>query len=403
MYDDAVQHYKELLTYIKSAVTRNYSEKSIDNMLNRIEKGSEDVEASQCMEQFYALTLESFQSSNNERLWLKTNLKLARLWLDKQRYTELTRKLRELHKACQREDGTDDPSKGTYSLETYALEIQMYSDTKNNKQLKSLYQRALRVKSAVPHPKIMGVIRECGGKMHLNEESWEAAKTDFNDAFRSYDEAGSMQRITILKYLCLATMLMGSDINPFDSQETQPYKNDPRISAMTDLVDAYQHDEVHRYEATLTKNPDLLQDTFIAENIDEVTRSMRKKAILKLVAPYTRFTLKFVSGELKIPVTEVQDIVAFLVVDKKIDAKMDASTGIVTRELIQDDDRTTALEGWVAALRTLSTSVLNDGEGFKPDDGLLSGPGGFGGGDFDLDTRPRGPRSGKIGSFFGRR
>ena len=36
----------------------------------------------------------------------------------------------------QREDGTDDPSKGTYSMEAYALEIQMYAETRNNKRLK---------------------------------------------------------------------------------------------------------------------------------------------------------------------------------------------------------------------------------------------------------------------------
>ena len=32
-----------------------------------------------------------------------------------------------------------------------------------------LYTRALSVRSAVPHPKIMGIIRECGGKMHMSE------------------------------------------------------------------------------------------------------------------------------------------------------------------------------------------------------------------------------------------
>ena len=96
----------------------------------------------------------------------------------------------------------------------------------------------------------------------------------------------------MLKYLVLTTMLMGSDINPFDSQETKPYKNDPRIAAMTELVDAYQNDQMHQYEAVLTKNKDLLADPFIAENIDEVTRNMRTKAVVKLVAPYTRFKLE---------------------------------------------------------------------------------------------------------------
>jgi COP9 signalosome complex subunit 2 len=135
-YDDAVKHYRELLTYVKSAVTRNYSEKSINNMLDFIEKGSDDSRVYKCMEQFYSLTLESFQSTNNERLWLKTNIKLARLWLEREEYALLGKKVGELHRACQREDGTDDPNKGTYSLEVYALEIQMYANTRNNKRLK---------------------------------------------------------------------------------------------------------------------------------------------------------------------------------------------------------------------------------------------------------------------------
>jgi COP9 signalosome complex subunit 2 len=44
--------------------------------------------------------------------------------------------LKELHKSCQREDGSDDQKKGTQLLEVYAIEIQMYTETKNNKKLK---------------------------------------------------------------------------------------------------------------------------------------------------------------------------------------------------------------------------------------------------------------------------
>lgn len=51
--------------------------------------------------------------------------------------------------------------KGTQLLEIYALEIQMYTEQKNNKALKALYEQSLNVKSAIPHPLIMGVIRGC--------------------------------------------------------------------------------------------------------------------------------------------------------------------------------------------------------------------------------------------------
>jgi COP9 signalosome complex subunit 2 len=138
-------------------------------MLDFVEKNAEDKDANACIEKFYSLTLDSFQSVNNERLWLKTNIKLARLWFAQKHYRQLSKKLQELHKACQTPEGGDDSSKGTLLLEVYALEIQMHAETRNNNRLKALYQRALRVKSAVPHPKIMGIIRECGGKMHLSE------------------------------------------------------------------------------------------------------------------------------------------------------------------------------------------------------------------------------------------
>ncbi len=337
-------------------------------MLDFIEKGAEDDKAYQCMERFYSQTLESFQSTNNERLWLKTNIKLARLWLDRRQYTQLVKLVRELHKACQKEDGTDDPSKGTYALEIYALEIQMYADTRNNKRLKALYQRALKVRSAVPHPKVMGIIRECGGKMHMSEENWKEAQTDFFESFRNYDEAGSLQRIQVLKYLVLTTMLMKSDINPFESQETKPYKNDPRISAMTDLVDAYQHDDIHRYEAILSKNKDVLADPFIAENIDEVTRSLRTNGVLKLIAPYTRFNLGFVAKQLKISEAEVQDIIGFLILDKKLDGKINQEKGTVEIDRQADAERTHAMHEWTLAIDSLWKTVLDDGEGFRYDE-----------------------------------
>ena len=382
---------------MKSAVTRNYAEKSINNMLDFIEKGAEDEAAYQCMEKFYSKTLDSFHSTNNERLWLKTNIKLARLWLDRKQYPQLVKKLRDLHAACQKEDGTDDPSKGTYALEIYALEIQMYADTKNNKRLKALYQRALKVRSAVPHPKVMGIIRECGGKMHMSEENWKEAQTDFFESFRNYDEAGSLQRIQVLKYLVLTTMLMKSDINPFESQETKPYKNDPRISVMTDLVYAYQQNDIHGYEAILQKNKDLLEDPFIAENIDEVTRSLRINGVLKLVAPYTRFSLDFIARRLKISIAEVQDIVGFLILDGKLDGKINQESSIVEINNQADADRTRALDQWTSAVDKLWKAVLNEGEGFRVEDTQSLGGTAMSG----LLNTSRGTDAGPVSGGFG--
>ena len=133
--------YKQMLTYIKSAVTRNYSEKVINKVLDLV-GGSQQMEL---LQEFYETTLTALQEAKNERLWFKTNLKLGKLWFDLAEYGNLQRIIKELIKSCQNEDGTDDLKKGTQLLEVYALEIQMYTATKNNKKLKSLYTKALQV------------------------------------------------------------------------------------------------------------------------------------------------------------------------------------------------------------------------------------------------------------------
>jgi COP9 signalosome complex subunit 2 len=182
-------------------------------------------------------------------------------------------------------------------------------------------------------------------------------------------------------------MLMGSDINPFDSQETKPYKNDPRIAAMTELVDAYQNDHMHQYEAVLTKN------------IDEVTRNMRTKAVVKLVAPYTRFKLEFIARRLNISTPEVQDIVGFLIMDGQLRGKINQDAGTVEIESRADTDRMRAVGEWTSAIQSLASVVLNESEGFKTDDSGSV----LGGGMQGLPTGPEGFASSQRAAGGGRR
>lgn len=151
----------------------------------------------------------------------KVNLKLAKMQLDRREFHTIPATIRRLHELCASEQN-DEAKRGTQLLDVYALEIQLCTATKDNRRLKELYQASLRIRSAIPHPRNLGIIRECGGKMHIREGQWESAHQDFFSAFKSYDEAGSERRIQCLKYLVLANMLMKSSIDPFTASETKP-------------------------------------------------------------------------------------------------------------------------------------------------------------------------------------
>ncbi|PWN94983.1 putative COP9 signalosome complex subunit 2 [Tilletiopsis washingtonensis] len=331
---DALVTYEELLGYTKSAVTRNYSEKSINNILDYVSAAtSVDAPAASTsaatldlsvMERFYEVTKTALESTKNERLSIKTDLKLARLWLARKEWGRLGKTLKGLRAHCEDAAGDSDGSRGTVLLEVFAIEIQMYDEIKDFRKLKETYDATLSVKSAIPHPRIMGVIRECGGKMHMAEKEWALAQIDFFQSFLSYDEAGSAQRITVLKYLVLAHMLMGSDINPFDSQETKSYKNDPQIVAMTNLVAAYQRREVHEAEKILRENrATIMDDPFIRAHIDEVLKGLRTQYLIDLVRPYTRVELSFLARHLNIPRAEVEELLMALILDGRVSGRID--------------------------------------------------------------------------------
>ncbi|KAJ3179013.1 COP9 signalosome complex subunit 2 [Gaertneriomyces sp. JEL0708] len=313
--------YEQLLTYVRTSVTRNYSEKSINNILDYVSTSS-DMEF---LEEFYSLTLKALEEARNERLWTKTNLKLARVWLDRREFARFKKILRALHASL---PASSDEKKGTLLLDILALEIQMHTLTSSTKKLQSLYHQSLTIKSAIPHPRTMGIIRECGGKMHMQAQDWSAAQLDFFEAFKNYDEAGDPQRLQCLKYLVLANMLSESTINPFDSQETKPYKSDPQIEAIMNMVMAYQRRELHEVERILRVHKDaILGDEFIRGYMDDVLRNIRTQVLMDLIRPYTRIELSFVAKQLNISPSQVESLLISLILDKKIDGRIDQVNG----------------------------------------------------------------------------
>lgn len=348
---------RKMLTYIDTSVTRNASEKKINSLLDFMAQAT-DVDV---LQQFYETTLKALERAKNDRLWFKTNLKLANLWFKKQEYQRLSRILKELLRSCLREDGVEDPKKGTQLLDIYALEIQMYTEQRNNKKLKQLYQKALSVKSAIPHPRIMGIVRECGGKMHMADQVWSEAATDFFEAFKSYDEAGVPRRVQCLKYLVLASMLMESKVDPFDAQEAKPYKQDPEIIAMTNLVDAYQNNNINEFERILKSNRrTIMEDPFIRNYVEDLLKKIRTQVLLKLIQPYTRVRIPFISAKLNIPEADVEQLLVSLILDNRITGYIDQVNQVLeVGDRNQGTKKFTALSKWSGQLRTIHAAVLS--------------------------------------------
>ncbi|GBF94078.1 COP9 signalosome complex subunit [Raphidocelis subcapitata] len=355
---EMMEAYRQMLSYVdSSAVTRNAAEKKLNSLLDHVGASSDG----ELLQTFYETTLRALEKARNDRLWFKTNLKLCGLWFRKKEFGRMARVVKELHRSCQREDGSEDLKKGTQQLEVYALEIQMATEQRNNQRLKQLYTAALGVKSAIPHPRILGIIRECGGKMHMHDRNWQDAATDFFEAFRAYDEAGSPRRVVCLKYLVLANMLMQSNVDPFDSQEARPYKSDPDITAMTDLVAAYQGNDIDKFEKVLrARKSTVMEDPFIRQHVEDLLRNIRTQVLLQLIKPYTQVRLPFISAKLNIPPADVEALLVSLILDGRVTGHIDQ-----VNQLLEVGDRAAgsgkyaSMAKWARQLASIQGAVAN--------------------------------------------
>ncbi|KAL7574975.1 hypothetical protein ACA910_010794 [Epithemia clementina (nom. ined.)] len=362
---DAVQKdYSRLLECIASGgVSPNQIEKGLNAMLERVASlyqgniygsasttgDSSKMDPRAMALQVYDSTLQTFHpktgSGQNERLWFKTNIKYGQLLYEMNETPKLHRVLHDLQsyssstmmagaQPAESSYSAMQSSSSTQSMEIYALQIQLYSRQRDHKNLRQTFEKAMAVRGGIPHPRTLALIQELGGKMHMESKQYEAAGKTFFQAFKSYDEAGDPARLKCLQYLVLASMLGTSSINPFDSQEARPYRDDPEIVAMTNLVQAFHSHDIHSFEKILLSPQGkrmLKHDEFIRLHLTDLLRTIRTQVLQKVLRPYSRVSLAALASHHlnNITVSEVESLLVQLILDGTLQAKIDKTDGVL--------------------------------------------------------------------------
>lgn len=340
-YDEMIVKYNNMLAYM-SSVTRNDCTDAINAILDSVSPATATtaVVNIEVLSKIYEITLVALKSANNERLWFITTLKLAKLYLEAKKFNEVENSLGLLKKSCTNPDGTDDLSKGTNLLETYCLEVQLCSATNNSARMKQLYPKINNkdLKAAVVDPRIMGIIKEEGGKMQLAEGNWDTAYNELYDAFRSYQEAGNSRAKDCLKYVVLASMFSSVGINPFAAVEANLFikAEDKEIVAMADLRQSLEANDLRRFERILNNPANrILDEPLLMTYIQPLRRRMHEQVLLNITRPYQKASLQLIADELKYDVDEVEN----LLVDMILDGKLRGSIDQVNRCVILGDNR----------------------------------------------------------------
>eukprot|EP01006_Ploeotia_vitrea_P033724 TRINITY_DN65624_c0_g3_i1.p1 TRINITY_DN65624_c0_g3~~TRINITY_DN65624_c0_g3_i1.p1 ORF type:complete len:188 (-),score=23.04 TRINITY_DN65624_c0_g3_i1:78-641(-) len=167
-------------------------------------------------------------------------------------------------------------------------------------------------------------------------------------------------RVDLPWYLVLANMLAVSQINPFDSPEAKPYKDNNEIMAMTSLHAAFEDKNIKEVEKILNRNKkSLMDDSFIRLYIEELLRTIRTEVLLMLIKPYTHIKIDHIAKELNIPATDVVGLLVGLILDAKVEGYIDEINQVLQlKDESRSDSRYNSIHKWVGHTSSIYNSLM---------------------------------------------
>lgn len=131
---------------------------------------------------------------------------------------------------------------------------------------------------------------------------------------------------------------------------------------MTSLVTAYQKNDIAEFETILLDQKHaIMDDAFIREHIVDLLRNIRTEVLIKLIRPYTRIRLDFISQQLKLDISEVESLLVACILDGTIPGRIDQAQRILLinpAEQTSLETRYVSLDKLANKLKDLQASIV---------------------------------------------
>lgn len=275
----------------------NYAEDSINKLLSRYSSSKNTAFVSK----MYDVIVSNLQDAevsgmSAHRLWLKININRLNSMLEHDELQKCPEIIRAINEKL---ENVSELTKTSYALDIIAAEIEYEMRSNGNiNTLKLIYQRSLQVKPAITHPRVMGVIKECGAMLQFYAKKYDRARVEFYECFKHFDEAGSLSKNKVLKYLCLCSMLADNEVNPFESQETQVYTQLPEFQNLILLGKCYEQVDLKQFLSTVDSmnrsGDSLAQDPIFKSALPNILHNLKVKLILSYLKAYKTVRYDFV-------------------------------------------------------------------------------------------------------------
>ncbi|KAK7197574.1 proteasome regulatory non-ATPase subunit 6 [Novymonas esmeraldas] len=224
----------------------------------------------------------------------------------------------------------------TLLLDIYLLESKLFYAVMDTQKARAALVSARTTANSIYCPPLsQAEIDLQSGVLHAEEKDHKTAYSYLYEAFEGFHQLGDQARQArrSLRYMLLSKIATDSPdelATLLSSKSVLEYKGSD-VDALRGIAEAYNRQDTHLFNRILsrcraeseesgaaTSDTDLLSDEVVRRQVNDMYNTLLERHLLKVVSPYNRVQITYVSGLLKLSATVVEQKLSQLILDRKL-------------------------------------------------------------------------------------
>jgi 26S proteasome regulatory subunit N6 len=325
------QKLEELLEIAKRMApedSKMYIAKLFKEILDKVEEF--DDESKNLEGQMAKKILDWAVSEKKQFLINKLRLRYANILYAQSKFRE---SLEECDKVLENAKDIDDKR---LLVEGHLLESKLIYEKKNLPKAKaSLTTCRASANMLYIQPLLIAEIEFVAGIIHLAEKDYPIAYSYFFEAFEAFNQAKKLDRSAqVFVYLVLSKIMQNSiedSENLINGRYGVIYTEYNSYTLLIkDILKAYKMKDLVELSNILKSQQTLIQkDRVLTSQIGYLYDQLLERNILKLIKPYSKVQVEFLSKKLGVDVGDVEKKICEMILDEKLNGSLDQENGIL--------------------------------------------------------------------------
>merc|ERR1712203_604298 len=208
-------------------------------------------------------------------------------------------------------------------------------------------------------PRVQAQLDLQSGILHASEEKdFKTAFSYFYEAFEQYDSVEDKLAIIALKYMLMAKIMLNTpeEVQHIVSGKLALKYQGQEIEAMKTVAQASKNRSLAEFQnAVKTYSNELEQDRIVAKHLDTLYQTMLEQNLCRIIEPYKRVQVKYVSEKINLPEAEVEKKLSLMILDQKFQGILDQETRVLV--VFEKKERDSAYDDVIDTISAMSKVV----------------------------------------------